>query len=405
MRIPRRAVAITMAALVPLGVVATAQPAVAVSGYRVTTQYIGGGSTVNVRSAASTTSSVVQTLPVQTAIEIDCQLVGGRLGFSQYAENRTWDRLTNGRYVHDAVTTTPGGARIALSDGGYVAWSSTVPRCAAPTASSSAPAQPAAQTFRATTQYIGGGATVNIRRSADVGSPVARTEVDGSTIAIVCQLVGSRLGFSQYADNRTWDRLADNTYVHDVVTTTPGGPRSAIDGGGYVAWSAALPRCTSGSAPSSTQAVLSSPAARAVRWAADRKGEVTASADVQRLFSDWAADGALAGEWSGDCPKFVQAAWKQVGVSPKTGKASVIYAKYGSPTNGRSAAPVGALVFWPTAARGVGHVAISDGQGGVWSTVGQDGDRAPIAYRLIADIAHHGAPGWPSGWPAGWSMP
>ncbi len=118
-----------MAAALP--VTLSGPPAQAAVSAYATTRFIGGGTTVNVRtSPAIASGNVAYTVGSGAAISIDCQLVGGRLGFSQYADNRTWNPLTNGRYIHDAVTTTPADqGRIYLPDGGYVRYSSNIPRC------------------------------------------------------------------------------------------------------------------------------------------------------------------------------------------------------------------------------------------------------------------------------------
>lgn len=132
-RTVRAAAALAAAACISIGALVAAPTASAAVGATATTAWIGGGTTINIRTAASTTSTVAYTVANNTPITIDCQLVGGQLGFSQYAGNRTWNKLTNGRYIHDAVTNTPADqARVYLSDGGYVRYSSTIPRCGAP---------------------------------------------------------------------------------------------------------------------------------------------------------------------------------------------------------------------------------------------------------------------------------
>lgn len=121
---------LAMAAL-PVGLLSIASPADAAVLARTTTAYIGGGTNVNVRTSPQIASgNVAYVLPVNYSIQIVCQVAGGRLNFSQYAENRTWDLLSDGRWVHDAVTTTPADlGRVYLSDGGYVRYSSSIPRC------------------------------------------------------------------------------------------------------------------------------------------------------------------------------------------------------------------------------------------------------------------------------------
>ena len=131
------AVLIALTTAVLGGLLSIASPAQATVTAQTTTAYIGGGTNVNVRtSPVITNANVAYVLPVRTTIIITCQLVGGKLGFSQYAENRTWNQLSDGRFIHDAVTTSPADqARVSLPDGGYVRFSSNIPRCGATQAS------------------------------------------------------------------------------------------------------------------------------------------------------------------------------------------------------------------------------------------------------------------------------
>jgi hypothetical protein len=58
-----------------------------------------------------------------------CQTVGSRFGTGSFPDNRTWDKLTNGNFVHDNLTSTPGGIRESLAGGGYAFWTRGIPRC------------------------------------------------------------------------------------------------------------------------------------------------------------------------------------------------------------------------------------------------------------------------------------
>lgn len=99
-----------------------------------TTEWVGGGGAVALRSGPSTSSPVVRVVPVGTLLRLECQLSGSRLGFSALAANRTWDKLWGEEvFVHDRVTATSGGLHEPAAGGGYVAWNPLLPRCAAAT--------------------------------------------------------------------------------------------------------------------------------------------------------------------------------------------------------------------------------------------------------------------------------
>lgn len=69
---------------------------------------------LNERTAPSTSATVVGSLPYHSTIYIACQTSGSLVGSSY-----VWDRLTNGAYVSDYWTTTPG----------QNTWTSSIPRC------------------------------------------------------------------------------------------------------------------------------------------------------------------------------------------------------------------------------------------------------------------------------------
>lgn len=130
----------------------------------------------------------------------------------------------------------------------------------------------------------------------------------------------------------------------------------------------------------------------AAAWAAAQQGKRYADPADAALFSDW-APGPF-GEWSGDCAKFAYLAWLKAGKAIARGNAREQYYAYASRVQG-GAAPAGALVFWPNVAAPFGHIAISDGAGGVYTTQGLDHANLPIAR---VPVGHFGAP-------AGWVMP
>lgn len=163
----------------------------------------------------------------------------------------------------------------------------------------------------------------------------------------------------------------------------------------------------------SVRSVGLSQAAQAVAWAAAQDSQPTAIPADAALYTDsewWPGD---RGEWSGDCVKYVWIAWHHAGRTIMTSAdAAAMYAAYVARNGGplpTGPAPAGALVFWPNAAllngHYYGHVALSDGNGGVYSTVGHDGQGISNGHRSIADISAHNALGWASGAPAGWAMP
>lgn len=69
---------------------------------------------LNERSAPSTSAAVVGSLPYHSTIYISCQTPGSLVGSST-----VWDRLTNGAYVSDYWTNTPG----------QNTWTTSITRC------------------------------------------------------------------------------------------------------------------------------------------------------------------------------------------------------------------------------------------------------------------------------------
>lgn len=93
--------------------------------------------TMNLRSAPSNGSTRVATWKKGTAISVTCQTTGSRWGEGPYANNVTWDRLSNGRYVHDMGTNLPGGQKVTFSNGTYAYFTAGIPRCSTTTSGSS----------------------------------------------------------------------------------------------------------------------------------------------------------------------------------------------------------------------------------------------------------------------------
>lgn len=255
-------------------------------------------------------------------------------------------------------------------------------------------ADAAVTNYVTTTAYVGGGTTVNVRSAPviTVGNPnnTVYTLPTGRQLSIECQLVGGRLGFSQYADNRTWDKLADGRYIHDAVTTTPADVgRQALSDGGYVRYSSTIPRCGTSNVTVRDRAVQAALATVGHVYAQD-------TGDAAYFSSgDWAP--GPYGEWSGDCVKLPVAAYLKAGLRiPTAGSAAAMYRTYRDRgLIGTGVAPTGALVFWPSAAAGTGHVAISLGDGRVVTTNGYDTNKQANSIRAASYF----------GTSAGWALP
>ena len=78
---------------------------------------------LNERSAPSTSAAIVGSLAYHSSIYISCQSTGSLVGASYI-----WDRLTNGAYISDYWTNTPG----------QDTWTSSIPRCVTSTTTTTA---------------------------------------------------------------------------------------------------------------------------------------------------------------------------------------------------------------------------------------------------------------------------
>ena len=89
-----------------------AVPASATTGYG---PYLTVASpSLNERSAPSTTAAILGSLPYHSTIYVACQTSGSLVGAST-----VWDKLTNGAYIADYWTNTPG----------WNTWTTSIPRC------------------------------------------------------------------------------------------------------------------------------------------------------------------------------------------------------------------------------------------------------------------------------------
>jgi uncharacterized protein YraI len=158
--------------------------------YRVTS-----GSTLNVRSAPTATSSLVDELAPGVAVKVVCQARGQLIGTT-----RVWDRLSSGGYVSDYYISTP-------SSSGF---SATLPRCSYP-----------GQTTVST--------PVNTRSGPGTTYTNLNQPLSGGALAYVaCQKSGSLVGTT-----RVWNQLIDGRWVSDYYVSN----RSNST------YSAPVPRC------------------------------------------------------------------------------------------------------------------------------------------------------------------
>lgn len=138
----------------------------------------------------------------------------------------------------------------------------------------------------------------------------------------------------------------------------------------------------------------------ALQWAEAQNGKWKApDADAARYSAaDWGKGGV--GEWSYDCVKFVDSAWfNATGRSAdllRNGNAADIFNSYNADGLVKQGTPpAGAAVFWPDIAGGYGHIAIADGNGGVWTTTGQsDGAHGAVTHLSADQIHYQGRTGW-----------
>jgi surface antigen len=115
-RFARRVAAAVLVPLaaVSLGLTAVAGPAEAAAAYG---PYLSVASpSLNERSAPTTAATVVGSLAYHSSIEISCQTSG-----SLVVASTVWDKLTNGDFISDYWTNTPG----------QDTWTAAIPRCAA----------------------------------------------------------------------------------------------------------------------------------------------------------------------------------------------------------------------------------------------------------------------------------
>jgi hypothetical protein len=155
---------------------------------------INGGSFPgsNIRNGPSLGNGIVKTLPNGTAVRILCRVAGDTV----YGTN-IWNKLEDGNFVHDSGVNTPVPTPVAIC--------STAPTTPPPTGGSS-PYSVTAGSYGA----------ANIRSSPALSAAIVRTAPNGEVLQLVCQTTGD----FAYGIN-IWNRLADNTFVHDSAVNTP----------------------------------------------------------------------------------------------------------------------------------------------------------------------------------------
>lgn len=141
---------------------------------------ITAGGTVNLRSAPTTSATIVGHVSPGARVTVSCQVSG-----SSVSGSTVWDRLSGGQYVADAFVSTSGTT-------GYT---SGIPRCTFP--------------------YLVSSASLNVRSKPTTSASIVKTLYRGATVAIQCQTTGSRVGTSS-----VWDRLSSG-WVADNYVTTP----------------------------------------------------------------------------------------------------------------------------------------------------------------------------------------
>lgn len=225
---------------------------------------------------------------------------------------------------------------------------------------------------------IRGSDRANVRSAPSTSARIVRVISPGTRIDIACQGVGDRFGSGTYAENRTWNRLTDGTWVHDMLTSTPGGRRENLSGGGYAFWTPSLPRCGNPAPPPPSSSTV---ADRAVAWALARQGD--------RSYDYW-------------CLRFVVHAYSAAGRPIPSAEWAKQWwdQRPSAQRRGDLNPPKGALVFWSWVGtldgvtRDWGHVGISLGDGRVVSSKFRTGSGVHV-FRLADARASY----------LGWIMP
>ncbi|HEU4946743.1 MAG TPA: glycoside hydrolase domain-containing protein [Kribbella sp.] len=136
---------------------------------------------LNARSAPSTSASVVTSFAPKSTVRVICQTFGSKVGTTT-----VWNKLTNGAYVTDYYVSTPSNTT----------YSAPLPYCTLPY------------------QTKAGG--LSKRTGPGLSYKIVGSQSIGSLAWITCQRSGSKVGTSSI-----WDRLVDGTWTIDYYVATP----------------------------------------------------------------------------------------------------------------------------------------------------------------------------------------
>jgi hypothetical protein len=204
-------------------------------------------------------------------------------------------------------------------------------------------------------------AAVNVRQSAGTGGALIRTEPNGASFSLNCQVQNS----TNINGNATWDNVSfsDGTvcYITDYFTTSPS----------FNSYAPGTSACNT-SAPGVTAQMQN-----AANWAIAEKNS------VDPTWSDH-----FGHPWSGYCEQFVEQA---EGFAFRFPSATADY--QWEANNGRihtdTNPPVGALTFYDGGG-GLGHVAVSIGGGQEIGTLGYVGQRLRVSqYPVVGFLSNH----------------
>jgi flagellar protein FlgJ len=223
--------------------------------------------TLNVRSAASTSSSIVRSLRNGNAIDITCKVTGQWINGSLRSTSQ-WDRLATGGYVSHA----------------YVATAAAYPACS-PSSPSSAPTvtptpAPAPVTVAGTVATDGG--PLNVRVAPTTGATIVGSMDNNASFTIVCRVNGESItGYARTTNQ--WDKRTDGTFVSDA----------------YVRTAAPVPTCAAAAMPEPTGSMTNEQfvaAAAGPAQRAQREYGVPASVTIAQaiLESGWGRSGLAA---------------------------------------------------------------------------------------------------------------
>jgi hypothetical protein len=329
---------------------------------------VTGAYGANARTGPTVSSTVVRVLPRGTAITIVCQTAGDRFGSGSYPDNRTWDKLSNGTFVHDNLTSTPGGQRENLAGGGYAFWTPGIPRCGA-TAPTPTPTQPVPSGGSPVMQSTGG--RYDCTNMTLSGCAVRGSVSAGTPLTMHCWIDDS-VATGAYQSAR-WFYISTNTGVRGFVHSSRVGRQTSV------------PHCGQHRGIS------------AARWASMKIGSLRPST------AEKGANPTM-DRWSGWCYVFAYDAFKfSTGALPKSGQGTAKKTFYAYSNEGKvrtdlnhNGINIGSIVFWTSAHLGsAGHAAIYVGQGNVVTTRGSERDLNPIAIVPMSTF----------GTPAGWVAP